>query len=246
MSIVENVKKVQKNIAEACNRSGRDPSEVTLVAVSKRKPVDDVIEGLEAGLQHFGENRVEESQEKIPAVTEQMAQLESLPQPIWHMVGHVQSRKAGDVIDLFPVIDSLDSVKLANRLNQIAGEKSRKPQVFIQVNIAGERQKYGFDAMNWQDDWHVRGKLFEDFTKVLQLPHLDVRGLMMMAPYGASQKELRGLFSSLSALKTAVETEFETSLPDLNMGMTDDYVIAIEEGATIVRVGRALFGEREY
>ena len=243
MTIAENIKTVQDNIAAACLRANRNPDSVTLVAVSKRKPLVNVLDALHAGVQHFGENRVEESQEKIPAVA---AQLGDLPQPIWHMVGHVQSRKTKDVLPLFSVIHSLDSVKLANRMAKHAKELDVKPSLFIQVNVSGEEQKYGFNGQNWQTNTAVKAALFDELREVLSLDALHIRGLMTMAPYGAPDDELRAVFRSLAMLKAALEEELNVTLPDLSMGMTDDYAIAIEEGATVVRVGRAIFGEREY
>lgn len=243
MSIRENIKQVQDNIADACARANRDPAEVRLVAVTKRKPVEDVLAALAAGVQHFGENRVEEAEEKIPKVAERLG---DLPEPVWHMVGHVQSRKTKDVLPLFPVIHSLDSVKLANKMARYATEMNHTPEVFIQVNVAGEEQKYGFWGANWQRDKAVRAALLDDIGEAVSLDGLRVRGLMTLAPFGAPDDELRAVFQSLAALKAELESHFEIDLPDLSMGMTDDYPIAIEEGATIVRVGRAIFGEREY
>lgn len=243
MSISENIQQVQENIAAACARANRDPSEVQLVAVSKRKPVADVLAALAAGVQHFGENRVEEAQEKIPAIAEQLG---DLPEPVWHMVGHVQSRKTSDVLPLFRVTHSLDSVKLAQKMVRVAAELHQKPEVFIQVNVSGEAQKYGFQGANWQQDKAVRAALLDELGQIFILDGLRVRGLMTMAPYGAPERELRAVFTSLAALQAELESQFDVTLPDLSMGMTDDYPIAIEEGATVVRVGRAIFGEREY
>jgi PLP dependent protein len=242
-TIADNIRQVQESIAAACARANRDPAEITLVAVSKRKPVDAVLAALEAGVQHFGENRVEESQEKVPAVAQRLS---GDRQPVWHMVGHIQSRKTKDVLPLFPVIHSVDSVKLAEKINRIVTDDSLTPPgVFIQVNVAGEDQKYGFDGSGWQADAGVRESLLEEIGQVLALEGLRPRGLMTMAPYGAPEADLRAVFASLAALKAEVEQVFGVGLPDLSMGMTDDYPLAIEEGATIVRVGRAIFGERD-
>ena len=241
-SIAGNIQRVQDNIADACARVNRDPSSVTLVAVSKRKPAEDVLAALAAGVQHFGENRVEEAEQKLPAVA---AQLGDLPAPVWHMVGHVQSRKAAEVAAMFSQVHSVDSVRLARRLNRFAVERRGRLSVFVQVNVAGEKQKYGFDGANWQTDSAVRDTLFRAFQQITAFDALDVRGLMTMAPYGASERVLRGVFTSLAALKLTLEGELKVTLPDLSMGMTDDYPLAIEAGATVVRVGRAIFGERD-
>jgi PLP dependent protein len=243
MTIADNIKRVQDRIAAACARSGRDPAEVTLVAVSKRKPIEDVLAALRGGVTHFGENRLGESEVKLPAVAEQLG---GLPQPTWHFVGHIQSRKTKDMLPLFPVIHSLDSVKLADKMARIASEANTQPQVFIQVNIAGEDQKYGFDGHNWQQNPAVRDELLIRVGQILAHHSLNVQGLMTMAPYGVPEAEQRQVFVSLAALRDEVNNHFNVKLPGLSMGMTDDYPIAIEEGATMVRVGRALFGEREY
>lgn len=244
MSIADNVKAVQDRIADACARAGRSPDDITLVAVSKRKPVEDVLTALQAGVQHFGENRVEESSTKLPAVAEQLT---DLPQPIWHFVGHIQSRKTKDVLPMFPVLHSLDSLKLAEKIaRQMADADHPPPKVFVQVNVSGEEQKYGFPANGWKSSVEIREVFMAQLSQILALDGLDVRGFMTMAPYGAPEAELRAVFASLAALKAEAESQLKVDLPDLSMGMTDDYPIAIEEGATVVRVGRALFGEREY
>ncbi len=241
--MADNVQQVRENIAAACARANRDPNEITLVAVSKKKPVSDVLAALQAGVHHFGENRLSESQSKLPAVADQLA---GQPAPHWHFVGHIQSRKAKDILSLFPVIHSLDSLKLANKIARIADELPHTPAVFIQVNVSGEKQKYGFQGENWQTDPAVRDALFDQMRQITSLGQLHIRGLMTLAPYGAPEATLRGVFASLAALRAELQTELDIPLPDLSMGMTDDYPIAIEEGATVIRVGRALFGERQY
>lgn len=241
-TIHENVQRVQETIAAACDRANRDPSEVTLVAVSKRKPVDDVLAALAAGVRHFGENRLEEAEAKLPAVT---SRLNTLPSPTWHMVGHIQSRKAKDVLPLFPVLHSIDSLKLAEKVSRIVVTQQVRPSVFLQVNVSGEPQKYGFDGANWEQDADLRKRLFTELQTIMALDGLQVRGLMTMAPFGAPEAVLRNVFRSLARLNTALANELGQPLHDLSMGMTDDYPLAIEEGATVVRVGRAIFGERD-
>lgn len=244
MTITQNIEKVRENIVAACVRSHRNPDDITLVAVSKRKSAGDILEAIAAGVQHFGENRVEELQGKQPVIA---AHLDAVnPDPIWHMVGHIQSRKTHDALMLFSVIHSLDSLKLARKMNELALENHLYPQLFLQINISGEQQKYGFDGANWEYDIEVRENLFNTVDQILRLDALRVRGLMTMAPFGASEADLRKVFASLATLKSEMESYFSIELPDLSMGMTDDYPIAIEEGATVVRVGRAIFGEREY
>ncbi|MEL6272883.1 MAG: YggS family pyridoxal phosphate-dependent enzyme [Chloroflexota bacterium] len=241
--IADNIKRVQDKIAAACARAGRNPGEITLVAVSKRKPIVNILDALAAGVQHFGENRVEEIESKVPAVAQQLG---DLPEPVWHWVGHLQSRKTKDVLPLFPWMHSLDSVKLAGKMHRFAEDEDLTPQVFIQVNVSGERQKYGFDGSTWQTDSAQKDALMAGFREILTFERLQVRGLMTMAPYGAPEAELREVFQSLAALKAEAEQTLDLTWPDLSMGMTDDYPIAIEEGATVVRVGRAIFGERDY
>lgn len=233
MSIVENVQAVQARIAAACVAVGRDPAAVTLVAISKKKPVADIEAAIAAGVQHFGENRVEEAQEKIPSVQADVT---------WHMVGHIQSRKARLIPPLFNVIHSLDSVKLAGKLASEAGETPL--DVLVQVNISGEGTKSGLNAFGWQTDASVRTALWQDFRAILALPGLNVSGLMTMAPIVDEMEQTRPVFAGLAALRDALQADLEHPLPELSMGMTDDYPIAIQEGATLVRIGRAIFGER--
>ena len=242
--IVDNVAQVKQTIADACARVDRNPDEVTLVAVSKKKPQSDVLSVASTGVQHFGENRVEESQTKIPAVNEQVAQ-----PLIWHMVGHIQSRKARYIPHLFDVIHSVDSVKLADKLSSVmteAGAELAPLDVLIQMNVSGEEQKYGFEAFNWDNDTPVRDQLWSEFAQLIALPGIRVHGLMTMAPFVDDMEQTRPVFKALYQLRAALMDSFDITLPDLSMGMTDDYPVAIEEGATIVRVGRAIFGERQY
>jgi pyridoxal phosphate enzyme (YggS family) len=240
--LADNLQRVQAQIASACARANRDPAEVTLVAVSKTHPAQAVLEGLALGLQHFGENRVEEAQIKIPAVAAEAPSNTA----VWHMIGHWQSRKVKDGLGLFQVVHSVDTLKLAQRIAHLCEDRPVLPKVFLQINTSGEDQKSGFEAVGWQTDPAVQDRLFEQVGQVLAMPHLQVVGLMTMAPFGAPEGTLRQVFSSLAQLKAAIQVQFGVTLPDLSMGMTDDYPIAIEEGATVIRVGRALFGERHY
>jgi len=239
LSIADHVAVVQKQIADACARSNRSPDDVCLVAVSKKKPNSDILEAIEAGLQHFGENRVEESQEKIPIVNDSVNQ-----QVNWHMVGHIQSRKVKDVVSLFDTIHSLDSLKLAGKLSRTSVDMNKTLSVLVQVNISGEESKYGFQATNWKTNATIKEKLWHDMREMLALPSLNIVGLMTMAPYVDNIESTRPIFASLAALASEIRQSFSIELPELSMGMTNDYPVAIEEGATIVRVGRAIFGER--
>ncbi len=243
MTIAENVDRVREQIAAACARAGRDPASVTLVAVSKTHPALAVDEAAAAGLQHFGENRVEEAVTKIPEVR--------AAQPlVWHMIGHVQSRKAKDVPPLFQVVHSVDTVKLAEKFSKAMQSSElqasgRALDVLLEVNISGEVSKAGFAASGWERDATIRERLWLEIGQAVALPGLRVRGLMTMAPIVEDMQQARPVFAALAALRAALADSLGAELPDLSMGMTDDYPVAIEEGATLVRIGRAIFGERQ-
>jgi pyridoxal phosphate enzyme (YggS family) len=239
MTISDNLRRVQDTIADACARAGRSPSSVTLVAVSKTHPVEAMLEAMAAGAQHFGENRVEEAEMKIPAVAAQVSQ-----PPTWHMIGHIQSRKAKEVVPLFDRVHSVDTTKLAGKLSSLAAEAGKTLDVLLEINVSGEASKSGFDASGWSKDAAVRDRLWEEVRAVLALPGLRVSGLMTMAPIVEQMEGARPVFADLAALRAALSESLGYALPDLSMGMTDDYPVAIEEGATLVRVGRAIFGER--
>ena len=239
MTIAENIQIIRQRIADSCTRSGRNPDEVTLIAVSKTNPADYVIEAVDAGVQHFGENRVEEAESKIPIVNAHVSK------PLtWHMIGHVQSRKAKDVSVLFQCVHSVDTLKLGQKLSTLSVEQGKRLDVFLEMNVSGEESKSGFVAVNWLKDDLVRSQLLLQLEQVLSLPGLNVRGLMTMAPIVSEPEASRPIFASLRMLRQNLQERFSIALPDLSMGMTDDYPIAIMEGATFVRVGRAIFGER--
>ena len=217
----------------------RAPAEITLVAVSKQKTVADIVSAAEAGIQHIGENRVEESVGKIAPVQA------ALPGALtWHMVGHVQSRKAKRVMQLFDIVQSVDSFRLARRFSRLAGENNRPLQVLLEINISGEASKHGFAGYNWYQEPAVKERLWTELGEVLQLPHLEIRGLMTMAPFNAEERTIRRVFADLAALRDELQDSLGASLPELSMGMTDDFELAIEEGSTMIRVGRAIFGSR--
>jgi pyridoxal phosphate enzyme (YggS family) len=232
--------RVLEAITEACDHAGRNPADVTLIAVSKTHPPETILQAVEAGLQHFGENRVEEAGTKIPAVNRLS------PRPlVWHMIGHIQSRKAKEVVPLFQVVHSVDSVKLAGRLSALAVEQGCTLNALLEVNTSGEESKHGLQASGWQTDEDTRRRLWSEVEQILALPGLDVRGLMTMAPIVADIEQTRPVFASLAALRNTLADSFQRTLPELSMGMSDDYPVAIEEGATMVRIGRAIFGERQ-
>ncbi|MCY4145472.1 MAG: YggS family pyridoxal phosphate-dependent enzyme [Chloroflexi bacterium] len=235
MSIADNIQRVHERIATACARSGRDASEVTLVAVTKQQSVAAALAAVAAGLQHLGENRVEEAAVKIPPVDAAAAQ------PLtWHMVGHIQSRKARQVAPLFDIVQSIDSLRLAKRLSRLGHERERDLPALLQINVSGEASKYGLSGYHWHRDAAVHQRLWQEISAIMALPGLEVRGLMTMAPFGAEERVIRRVFADMYALRESLDVR----LPVLSMGMTDDFPIAIEEGATMIRVGRAIFGER--
>ena len=238
-ALADNLYRVQERIGAAARRSGRDPAEVTLLAVTKTHSPATILDAYELGLRHFGENRVEEASEKILAVRSAITNYQS--PIIWHMIGHVQSRKAEAVAGLFDWVHSVDSLRIAERLSRFAGQQGRRLGVLLEFNVSGEAGKYGFGA---------RGEgeaLFRDVEAVVALPHLQVEGLMTMAPIAADPEQARPVFRALRAWRDRLASRFpQREWKRLSMGMTDDFEVAIEEGATIIRIGRAIFGERKY
>jgi PLP dependent protein len=238
--ISENLQQVHAAIATACARANRVPSDVTLIAVTKTQPAEVVRRGVAAGLQHFGENRVEEASVKIPELNQQM------DSPlVWHMIGHIQSRKARLIPPLFQMAHSIDSLKLARKLSRWLAEQNATFDVLLEMNVSGEASKSGFAAADWAENQASRDLLRDEIKQLLALPGLNVRGLMMMAPFVSDTEQVRPLFTSLAALREALADSFGVAFPELSMGMTNDYPVAIEEGATMIRVGRAIFGERQ-
>lgn len=234
MEIADRLRQVQERIAVAAARVGRDPDDIILVAVTKTMPVEVIQEGYRLGLRHFGENRVEEGMIKIPQINEWAAD----DPPTWHMVGHVQSRKARNAVLYFDVVHSVDRLKLARRLSRFAGEAGKRIPVLLEVNTSGEASKYGYPA----DD---EAGLFVAVEAMRELPNIEIQGLMTMAPIVTDPEDARPYFRRLRELRDALQARF----PDLNwhhlsMGMTDDFEVAIEEGATMIRLGRAIFGPR--
>jgi pyridoxal phosphate enzyme (YggS family) len=240
MALAENLANVRATIAAACARAGRPADSVSLVAVSKTQPPEALLEAIACGQTHFGENRVEEAVGKIQAVKARTPQ--SLT---WHMVGHVQSRKARDAVAVFDFIHSLDNPKLAERYARFAIEMGRNISVLLECNVSGEASKSGFDAARWREDRAQRESLWNDIRRIIELSGIHVSGLMTMAPLVDDPEKARPTFVALRALRDALASDFPAAdWTALSMGMTDDYAVAIEEGATIVRVGRAIFGPR--
>lgn len=231
---------VQERIAAAAKRSKRDPADVTLIAVTKTHPADTVIEAFELGLRHFGENRVEEAAQKISEVQAVLGVRSD--EIVWHMIGHVQSRKAQDVMRWFERVHSLDSLKLARRLSRFAGEQSRELKVLLEFNLSGEASKSGFrPGIALEED----AALLQEVKEIVALPHLQIDGVMTMAAIVDDAEGARSTFRHLRELRDQLQGQFpQCDWSQLSMGMSDDFEVAIEEGATLVRLGRVLFGER--
>ncbi len=241
--IATNINQIQQRIDTAAARVGRNPADITLVAVTKTHPLSVVIEAYQAGLRHFGENRSEEGSPKVEALADWLTGAEP---PVWHFIGHVQSRKVGDVLGRFPLIDSVDSLKLAGRINRLAERDNLPPvEILLECNVSGETAKYGFDLNRWQSEPGKLQAFTETVRQMAAMSHIKVGGLMTMAPITANPEETRPVFKNLAQLLNRLKTELpQFNWQHLSMGMTDDFEVAIEEGATIVRVGRALFGNR--
>ena len=218
MPIRENVAAVEARIAAACARAGRSRDDVTLVGVSKTFPADAVDEAIAAGILHVGENRVQEARDKRPLVHGSAR---------WHLIGHLQSNKAKDAVRLFDVIESVDSLELAEKLAKAAAAAGKRQELLVQVNVGNEPQKSGIATADV--DAIVK--------KIVALDSVDVRGLMAIPPAGEPE-DVRPFFRELRAMRDTL------GLRELSMGMSEDFEIAIEEGSTMIRVGRAIFGSR--
>ena len=234
-SIVErlggNIARVRREIGEAARRVGRSPGEITLVAVSKTVAVELVKIAYNLGVSDFGENRV---QDALPKIAEFHP-----PGMRWHLIGHLQSNKAGKVVSAFDAVQSVDSLRLAQALNRHAEEEGKVLSVLLQVNVSGEASKEGMTVDEVED------KAVGAARQIVALPCLKAHGLMTIAPLVDDAEKVRYVFRGLRALQMRLRQDVpEGSWDDLSMGMTDDYRVAIEEGATIVRIGRAIFGER--
>ena len=241
--IAENYTAVTQRIHQAAQRANRDPAAVTLVAVTKTWPIDCLLAAYHAGMRDFGENRAEELARKR---TEMSMQLGSAASDIvWHQIGTLQSRKTDLVADHADVFHALDRLKIAQRLSRQLVENGRTLPVFLEVNLSGEASKAGFNVTAWEDDATQRVKLRKEIETIAQLPGLQIQGLMTMAPWGAAEDVLRDVFRRTRLLAEWLQSNIHAAtITQLSMGMTDDFEIAIEEGATHVRVGRALFGTR--
>ncbi len=227
MGIAQNLAEAKKRIEAAARRAGRDPAQVRLVAVSKTVPVTPLLEAVAAGQTLFGENYLQEAQPKIAALGNAAR---------WHFIGHLQTKKAKGVVGVFELIHSVDRLKLAQALEQAAAGAGLVQDVLIQVNLAGEASKSGT----------APEEAAALLTAISKFPHLRITGLMTMPPWFDEPERVRPYFRALRELRDSLETLHlaEGGLPELSMGMTGDFEAAVEEGATLVRVGTAIFGER--
>ena len=223
--VSENLERVRERIAQAAAKARRSADDIELVAISKTHDAAKVRRAVEAGQTLFGESRVQEARAKIP----------ELPSTLrWHFVGHLQKNKIRHALPLFELFHGIDDADLARELNRVAEEEGMHPRILLEVNVAGEGSKFGFQP----------NKLREQMETVLALPRLTVEGLMCIPPIAEEAETSRKYFVDLRELRDALEKEFAVKFSTLSMGMTQDFTIAVEEGATLVRVGTAIFGER--
>ncbi len=227
MDLASNLNSVRARIEAACQRAGRDPASVALLAVTKTQPPEVVSEAARLGLTLFGENKVQEAKAKIPLCPGRLR---------WHMIGHLQTNKCRDAVELFEMVQGVDSFRVAEELNKRADQASRTLPILLEVNLAGEASKFGYKPE----------QALSDLKALNDLPRLEVHGLMTIPPWAPVPERARPVFRKLRELKEQCEQLLGAPLPHLSMGMTGDFEVAIEEGATIVRIGTALFGERKY
>lgn len=227
MDIAANINKIRQRMNAAAARCQRNPNSIKLLAVTKTVSPEIVGKAIDAGLTEFGENYVQEAKEKIASIEQRIK---------WHMIGHLQTNKAKYAVNLFDYIHSIDRMELAKEINKKAGQISRKINVLIEINVSGEKTKNGITPVD----------AFGLIKEISSLGNISVKGLMTMAPYSDNPENSRPYFSELRKLQKIIAGEEipGIQMDELSMGMTDDFEIAIEEGATIVRVGRAIFGER--
>ena len=223
--IAKNLERVQSHIAQAAKKSARPLNEIELVAISKTHDAEKVRAAYQTGQSLFGESRVQEARAKIPELSSNLR---------WHFVGHLQKNKIRHALPLFELFHSVDSLALAQEMNRIANEEGMHPRVLLEVNLAGEGSKFGFKPET------VRAEM----ESLLALPRLSIDGLMIIPPLAEEAEASRTFFVQLRELRDALEKEFDINLAHLSMGMTSDFAIAVEEGATLVRIGTAIFGER--
>ncbi|MEY2537637.1 MAG: dependent protein [Verrucomicrobiota bacterium] len=224
-SVQENLERVREQIAAAAKKAGRKIDDIELVAISKTHDAERVREAAAAGQQVFGESRVQEARVKIPETPSNLR---------WHFVGHLQKNKIRHALPLFELFHGIDSLELAQDINRIADEAGADARILLEVNVAGEGSKFGFKPE----------RVRTEMESLLALPRLSIEGLMTIPPLAREAEQSRKIFVQLRELRDALDQEFGLRLSHLSMGMTNDFPIAVEEGATLVRVGTAIFGER--
>jgi len=244
--LAERYQAVAERVAQAARRAGRNPDEITLVSVTKTWPVEVLLAAYTVGIRDFGENRAEELADKRLEIENRLGTKNGI---VWHQIGDLQSRKTTLVADHADVFHALDRMKIANRLSNRLVENGRAPSnplpVFLEVNVSGEGSKAGFDCSQWEDDANQRENLRKAAVATAELSGLKPVGLMTMAPWDAPEDVIRLVFRRTRKLAEWLQTAVpQANWTALSMGMTDDFEIAIEEGATHVRIGRAIFGAR--
>lgn len=225
MGLAENCESLKQRIAAACARVNRTPEEILFLPVSKGHPPESICKAAEFGFQIFGESKVQEARLKISLCSSRFS---------WHMIGHLQSNKCRDAVQLFQMIQSVDSLSLAEELNKWAEKLGKHVPILLEVNAAGESTKFGLSPQ----------KIMEQIKAFNSLPRLEVQGLMTIAPYSPTPERSRPFFQKLRHLRDECSEQIGAPLPHLSMGMSGDFEVAIEEGSTIVRIGTSLFGER--
>lgn len=225
-SISDNLHAIRERVAQAALRSGRSAHAVTLIAVSKAHSPETILEAVDAGAEILGENRVQEAKAKKALLPTRLQ---------WHLIGHLQSNKVRQALGIFDRIHTVDSLELARDINRIAGELGLFPKVMLEINVAAESTKHGFRPE----------QLYREIEQIAELDRLAIDGLMAIPPFCPKPEESRKYFVALRECRERLQSEYRFPLPELSMGMSHDFEVAIEEGATFVRVGTALFGERK-
>lgn len=226
VSLAENLNSIQQRICAACERAQRDPASVMLLAVTKGQAPEVVSEAGRLGLTFFGENKIQEAKAKIPLCSGKLR---------WHFIGHLQTNKCRDAVEFFEMIQSVDSLHVAQEISKRAEQASKTMPILLEVNLAGEASKFGYRP----------DKLEAELKQINALQRLEIHGLMTVPPWTSNAENVRPMFRQMRELKQRAEQALGAPLPHLSMGMTGDFEVAIEEGATIVRIGTALFGPRK-
>jgi len=226
VSFAENLETIRQRICAACERSGRDENSLLLLAVSKTHPAETICEAVNSGQLHFGESKIQEAKAKIP---------QSPGKARWHFIGHLQSNKVRDAVELFEMIQSVDSLNLAREISKRCEQSAKTMPILLEINVAGESSKFGY----------APEKLLAELKEINALPKIEIHGLMTIPPFATDGEKARPFFRRLRDLKIRCEEILGAPLPHLSMGMSGDFEVAIEEGATIVRIGTALFGKRQ-